>query len=673
MCGICGFTGSRADDRLARMLGAIQHRGPDDHGAVCGDDASLGMTRLAVIDVSAAGHQPMTTADGRLTIVYNGEMYNFAEERRTLQERGCVFRSASDTEVVLRMYEAYGDDFLLRMRGMFALAIWDTRRTNGRLLLARDHFGIKPLLYSECAGRLVFASELKSLLASGFVAPDIDAVALRMLLTYGSVIQPRTMLRDVRALPPAHRMIVENGTRRIERYWRLDRNRRPELRTLPYPEQVEAVSTALEESARLQLVADVPLGAFLSGGVDSSVMVAMMTKALSRSVETFSVGYGGEGDAFDESGEAAAMAKFLGAGHTNVRVTGADVRSHIQDIARAIDQPSVDGVNSYFVSLAARRRVTVAISGTGGDELFAGYPWFIRMARASDASRAAPFRAALRRWSAAGARISALDPLVRARGGGRLVRLREGSFIGTYARTYEVFGAARAARLLLSDVATHAQAGRSAHADLSPLDELEDGSAVERVSGLATRGYLANQLLRDIDAVSMAHSLEVRVPFLDPVVADTALSLPDDAKLADATTRSYDEQSTYRASGAKRILIDVGRRWLPPDFDVQQKRGFTMPFDHWLRGPLADVLQDTLSPESVRRRGFLREDAVRTVARDFERHAVSWMEPWVIMMLELWCRAVIDTAGTCQVAWQQGHLDTKPSRTESRAAQELVP
>jgi asparagine synthase (glutamine-hydrolysing) len=456
------------------------------------------------------------------------------------------------------------------------------------------------------------------------------------------VVQPRTILRGVRALLPAHRLIVEGGAHRVERYWALERDRRPELRRESYGEQVDAVAEVLEESARLQLVSDVPLGAFLSGGVDSSVLVAIMTRALGRPVDTFSVGYGGEGDAIDESGEAARMATHLGARHTNVVVRGADVRDRITHIARALDQPSVDGVNSYFVSLAARRGVTVAVSGTGGDELFAGYPWFITMARDDAAQRRHPVRAAARNWISAAASHPALDRLIAVRGGGRLVRLRAGTFVGRYARTYEIFGPARAARLLAPDIARSAAPGRAAARDLALLDELADGSPVERVSGLATRGYLTNQLLRDIDAVSMAHSLEVRVPYLDPIVADTALSLPDGAKLGDVTTRGVHEESTYRNSGAKRVLIDVGRRWLPPDFDVQRKRGFAMPFERWLRGPLRDVWADALSPATVRGRGLLSEQRVAALVADFDRQAVGWPDVWLVMMIELWCREVID-------------------------------
>jgi asparagine synthase (glutamine-hydrolysing) len=644
MCGICGFTGPRADGALHAMVRALHHRGPDDCGVWVNDSASLGMARLAVLDLSAAGHQPMPTDDGAIHIVYNGEVYNFAAERRALEGVGVHFRSTSDTEVVLRLYERYGDDFVARLRGMFALAIWDGRRGPGRerLLLARDHLGIKPLLYTEVAGRLVFASELKALLAGGLVTPTIDPGALRMLLTYGSVVQPRTLLRDVRALLPGHRLIVERGHTRIDRFWSLGVDRVAGLRARAYADQVDAVAEALEHSARLQLVSDVPLGAFLSGGVDSSILVAVMTKALGTRVKTFSVGFSDEGSALDETEDAERMARHLGTDHTTSIVTGVDVRDRIVAIAAALDQPSVDGVNSYFVSMAARRDVTVAVSGTGGDELFAGYPWFITMARQDEQWAREPWRALAGSIVSAAASHRAFDPLLRQPGGGRVHRLRRGGFVGMYGETYQIFGPVGAARLLAPPIAAEAGAGTAPDRDLTRLDELPHGSAIERVTALAMRGYLANQLLRDIDAVSMAHSLEVRVPYLDPVVVDTALSLPDSAKLGDVRSANPYGQ-TYRDTGAKRVLIDVGRRWLPPDFDVQPKRGFAMPFEAWLRGPLCDVLEDTVDARSARQRGLLEPAGVDRVRDRFYHGETSWPEPWVLMMLELWCREVLDT------------------------------
>jgi asparagine synthase (glutamine-hydrolysing) len=646
MCGICGFTGPRADGALHAMVRALHHRGPDDSGVWVSDSASLGMARLAVLDLSAAGHQPMATDDGAIHIVYNGEVYNFAAERRALEAVGVRFHSTSDTEVVLRLYERYGDDFVARLRGMFALGIWDRRRGPGRerLLLARDHLGIKPLLYAQAAGRLMFASELKALLASGLVTPTIDPASLRMLLTYGSVVQPRTMVRDVRALLPGHRLIVERGHSRLERFWSLGIDRMAGLRARSYAEQVDVVAEVLEQSARLQLVSDVPLGAFLSGGVDSSILVAVMTKALGTRVKTFSVGFSDEGSALDETADAERMARHLGTDHTTSIVTGVDVRDRIAAIAAALDQPSVDGVNSYFVSMAARRDVTVAVSGTGGDELFAGYPWFITMAQQHEQWAREPWRALAGSIVSAAASHRAFDPLLRQPGGGRVHRLRSGGFVGTYGETYQIFGPVGAARLLATPVAAEAGAGTAPDRDLARLDELPHGSAIERVTALAMRGYLTNQLLRDIDAVSMAHSLEVRVPYLDPVVVDAALSLPDSAKLGDVRNANAYGQ-TYRETGAKRVVIDVGRRWLPPDFDVQAKRGFAMPFEAWLRGPLRDVLDDTVDARSARQRGLLEPAGVERVRDRFYHGETSWPEPWVLVMLELWCREVLDSSG----------------------------
>jgi len=651
MCGIAGFTGPRDDAALQAMVCALRHRGPDDSGAWTSESASLGMARLAVLDPSAAGHQPMSIEDGAIQIVYNGEVYNFAAERRALAAMGVSFRSTSDTEVVLRLYERYGVDFVGRLRGMFALAIWDRRPGPGRerLVLARDHLGIKPMLYAEVRGRIVFASELKALLASGLIAPTIDPIALRTLLTYGAVLQPRTMLRDVNALLPGHRLIVEAGKTRLERYWSLGLDRVAGLRSRPYGDQVDAVAEVLEQSARVQLVSDVPLGAFLSGGVDSSILVAVMTKALGTPVKTFSVGFAAEGSAMDETADAERMARHLGTDHTTSIVTGDDVRDRIAAIAAALDQPSVDGVNSYFVSLAARRDVTVAVSGTGADELFAGYPWFITMARESERWAREPWRALARSLVAAAARHPAFDRLLRQQGGGEIHRLRRGGFVGAYGETYQIFGPVGAARLLARSVASAAGAGTPPHRDLTKLDELAGGSAIERVSALAMRGYLTNQLLRDIDAVSMAHSLEVRVPYLDIEVVDTVLSLPDVAKLGDV--RADDPYGrTYRDTGAKRVLIDVGRQWLPRDFDVQPKRGFAMPFTAWLRGPLRDVFDDTVNGPGAKRRGLLEPSGVERVRDRFRRGEAPWPEPWLLMMLELWCREVLDAAGRASAA-----------------------
>ena len=647
MCGICGVWGGDGRDEVNAMVSALHHRGPDDRGVFADDNAVLGMTRLAIIDTSSSGHQPMVSPDGQVVIVYNGELYNFREERLQLEKRGYSFRSTSDTEVALRMYEHYGDDFLLRMRGMFALAIYDKRRGRGRerLLLARDQMGIKPLLYGRVKNRLVFASEIKALLASGLVAREVDPIALRQLLMYGAVRQPNTIVRGVRMLLPAHRLVLEmGGTERVERYWSLGVDRRAGLRTQPYPEQIEEIAGLLEESVRLQMVSDVPLGAFLSGGVDSSLLVALMAREMSgRRVRTFSVGFEAEGGDIDETDDAERTARFIGTDHTRVVVRGEDVRDRILHIASSLDQPTVDGVNSYFVSMAAKTGVTVAISGTGGDELFAGYPWFAQMAFDEIRRRATPWKSLAESMLVAAARQPLFDPLVPRRGGYRFGRLRDSAgFLARYYATNRIFESGWTARLLLPDLRRAAQAGRSPHYDLQPLDEVSYGSVVERVTALCLRGYATNQLLRDIDAASMGHSLEVRVPYLDPVIADAALSLPDSGKMGRVPDSAAAPPMSYREAGTKRILLDIAKGLLPEGFDTKAKRGFGMPFDFWLKGPLREVLLETLSEQQVRARGLLDAQAVAAVRDKFLDGDLEWSQPWLLMMVELWAREVLD-------------------------------
>lgn len=658
MCGICGIawgnrrglTPDEVHSSLSQMVGALRHRGPDDNGVRIHGRVGLGMTRLAVLDTSRAGHQPMRNEAETLSLVFNGEIYNFKSEREQLESKGYSFRSASDTEVVLRMYEHYGDDFVQRLRGMFALAIHDTREGEGRerLLLARDHLGIKPLLYTRVSGTLLFASEIKALLASRMVTPEVDLDALRTLLTYGAVYQPRTLLKGVQMLLPAHRLIVDHMGERVERFWTLGVNRVPHLRAESYDNLVTEMTRVLDESVRLQMVSDVPLGAFLSGGIDSSLLVALMTRHAKGRIKTFSVGFEQEGHDIDETSDAARTAAYLGTEHTNVIVRGDDVRDSIEEIAWGLDQPSVDGVNSFFVSRAARRDVTVAISGTGGDELFAGYPWFIRMVlAAAESEHPQSWRSQVLHARAQLASASVLNGLMIARwGGDRLGAWRDQSrdFISRYATNYHIFGVGTAARLLSPASRAEARSGRAMYKDLAAFDEIPNGSPIERVTGLCLRGYTTNQLLRDIDAVSMINSLEVRVPFLDPVVADVALSLPDSAKIGDLTRLPKPEASTYRETGAKRILLDVGREFLPKGFDDQPKRGFAMPFSTWLCGPLREVMEDTLSLDVVRRRGLLSPDVVTKVKDAFLEGDVVWAQPWLLMMIELWCRGMLDQA-----------------------------
>jgi asparagine synthase (glutamine-hydrolysing) len=631
MCGIAGVFRTSAPEAVRAMLGALRHRGPDDEGLYSDDAVTLGHRRLAIIDTTAAGHQPMSAAGGAIQIVYNGELYNFRDERRALEATGRTFRTQSDTEVVLALYEDHGEEFLTRLRGIFALAIYDRRGGPGRekLLLARDHFGIKPLIYVETGGVVMFASELKAMLASGRVARDIDSEALRQLLSLGSVVQPRTLLRDVKHLPSAHYLIADRRGVKLCRYWSYETDRMPGLRNRPYLEQVEEFAEIIAQSVIGQTIGDVPVGAFLSGGVDSSLIAALMAREAGGQVNTFSVGFEDGADAVDESHEAAEVAAILGTRHRRVLVGASEIASHLDRFVRGLDQPSVDGLNSYFVSYAATEAATVALSGTGADEVFLGYPWFAQIGREFGTgalnSRVKP--GWLRSLFGGGSFAVAED-----RGG---ARLRD-----AFGRLYHCFGPAVAHRLLAAN-RREATAARGFAEDLEGADELQSGSALERAGVLCLNSYTRNQLLRDIDACGMSHSLEVRVPFLDPVVVDFALSLPPGAKMA-GPTRAAASGASYQESGVKRIVCDVARRYLPAEFFTRRaKKGFILPCGDWLRGTLAPVLGDTLSPASVKRAGLFDPDAVASILGDFRSGNSHWSRPWLLLIASLWHSEVL--------------------------------
>jgi asparagine synthase (glutamine-hydrolysing) len=644
MCGIAGIWGKADREAVARMVHAMRHRGPDQHGLFQQGPVTLGMARLSILDLSDAGRQPMSNAQGTVTLVYNGELFNFRQLRDRLKARGHTFVSTSDTEVVLRLYEEYGDECLRHMRGMFALGVFDRRAGVGRerLLLARDQVGIKPLLYAHIPEGVIFASEMKAMLASERLERAIDPVALRLLLTLGSVLPPRSLVRNVRMLLPGQRLLVENGRARVNRYWSLQVDRRPEIRKLPYQAQVEALRETLQETVRQQLVSDVPVGAFLSGGVDSSILVALMSQEASGCIKTFSIGFDDEGKDLDEGADACRMARHLGTEHHAIRLEGRDVAERLEHFFDAVDQPSVDGINSYFVSAAARRTVTVAISGTGGDELFAGYPWFRSMVQEEQAQRRRPWRHLAHILAGSIACQPFFDRWQRRGVPTRVSQARmRSSFVTRYAQHHQVFGLLGANRLLAAGLKEAAEGGRALYYDLAPLDELPRGTTLERVTALCLRGYCANQLLRDIDAVSMSHSLEVRVPLLDTAVVDFALSLPDATKLGPVQDEDKVAFPTYQASGAKRMLIDVGRQYLPPGFEIQPKRGFNLPMNAWLRGPLRERLEESLSVETTRRRGWLDVEEVTAVKNRFFQGQLSWPQPWLLLVLEGWARRVL--------------------------------
>jgi asparagine synthase (glutamine-hydrolysing) len=639
MCGIAGIAvepeRSLPDlrERLGAMAREMAHRGPDDEGIFVTVDGRVGLAscRLAIRDLSPAGHMPMANEDGTVWITYNGEIYNAGELRAELEAAGYRFRSRSDTEVVLRGYESWGAEVTNRLRGMFAFAILDERPAawdgvaagspGRRLFLARDPMGVKPLYYARCADGFVFASELRALLASGLVSSEVSPSGLVGYLLMGSVPNPLTIYRDARALSPATRLtVLPDGAEPAieETYWSLSAE---EAGPADPSEAVERIGALLAESVRIRLVSDVPLGAFLSGGLDSSSVVAFMREATGGPIRTCSMTFDEPG--YSEARYARAVADAVGADHYERVVTADELVHEFDAIVGALDQPSVDGVNSYFVSQTARQAgLTVALSGLGGDELFGGYPntfgqvpLMLRALRLAQAvpGGAAAARAALgmlpgRRWT----RVR--DALARPASPASAYLTRRGLF------------SPEEVRALVSPAAW--QAGTAGFDPVQHVAERADGAAgassfrsrpFEWISRAELRTYTHHQLLRDTDVMSMAHSLEVRVPLLDVELVQAVLRLPTALKM-------------NGLAGPKPLLKRaVGDRLPDSVRQRSDKQGFTFPLEPWLKGPLRETAWSML--DSVQSRGWLQPAAVQDVAGDFEAGRVHWSRLWALIAL----------------------------------------
>jgi asparagine synthase (glutamine-hydrolysing) len=626
MCGIAGIVYEDPDRpvearTLERMAERLRHRGPDDRGSWSGDGAGLAHTRLAVIDLSPDGRQPMSNENGSVFVAFNGEIYNFVELRDELAARGHIFRSRSDTEVIVHLYEDEGIDCVDRLDGMFAFAVWDRRRR--RLLLARDRLGKKPLKYAELPGGLVFASELKAILASGLVEPRVDPGDISHYLGLGFVPGPATGFTGIRKLPPAHRLVLEEGDFRIDRYWTLDFRRKS---SRAVPEWREAVRSSVERAVSKRLVSDVPLGAFLSGGIDSSVVVSCMSKTMSRPVETFSAGF--EFDAYDELPYARAVAERYRTSHHEFRVR-ADTASLLPLLARLFEEPFADcsALPSYLLAQEARQHVTVALNGDGGDEGFAGYTRYARLADWDSRLNAAS-RLGLPRLAGVAAAVLAkinsglaspfeairhlADPELAVRYGWmmRLFSERERSTLCRNGGTMPVVSAGERFLDLLSD----SRAGNS------PIDRMTFGDAML---------YLPDVLLVKIDLASMAHGLEARSPLLDPEVMSLAASAPAQLK--------------YHNGSLKALLKEAFRDELPEEILDRRKMGFVVPLEEWFRGPLLPLARELLLSPDARIRDYFRE---RPLGALVERHAAGaashGRQLWGLVMLELWHREVVE-------------------------------
>ncbi len=625
MCGICGVyqtplagggrIGEPEDLRnaAARMVAGIAHRGPDDEGVWADAEGrvALGNCRLAIIDLSPAGHQPMADPRGEVVLTYNGEVYNFQELREELVASGYPFRGHSDTEVILGLYLRDGIEAFQRLRGMFALAIWDAR--SQELLLVRDRLGIKPLYYTCQNGRCVFASELRGIRMSRLASMRVDPTAMAAYLRLGSVPAPLTAFEDVRELPPAHILIVSQGRTILKRYWDL-----PLPATAAADPAVAAseVREALREAVAIHLVSDVPLGVFLSGGVDSGAIVALMREAGHARIRTYSITFLER--EWDEGEEAARLAARYDTDHTAHEVRGEDVAQDLDRIIAAMDQPTVDGLNTFYVSRVTREAGTiVALSGLGGDELFCGYPSFRLAPRVLAWQRAAQ-RVGVARPVLSAALAAVLSP--------RSAKLRESLHLtptiqSAYLTVRGLLSREEAAQLLAPGPLLDAVRRFDAAAALTALAPEVPDDPVAAIGVLELRGYMHNQLLRDTDVMSMAHSLEVRVPFLDHKLVELAARLP----------------LHLRANGypPKWLLRKALGDLLPPEAG-RTKRGFTLPMDRWLVGPLRARVADALRGGA----GVFRQPAIARLESEVKNGRAHWSRLWALVVLVLWLRAV---------------------------------
>jgi len=610
MCSIAGILGSGAREAVVRMNEAQRHRGPDDHGVAQLGQVVLGNTRLAIIDTTVAGHQPMNDPETGNWITYNGETYNFKELRREL---GGEWASNTDTEVVLRAYGEWGVDAFRRLRGMFAFALWDERQR--RLLLVRDPLGIKPLYYFAAKDRLVFASELRALLASGLVPRRLSAAGVDSYLANGSVAAPLTIVDGVRQLLPGHYLEVREGVEFAEIEFAVTGSEVPERRD----EAVARLRAELEESVRLHLVSDVPLGVFLSGGMDSSALVALMSRISEQRPKTFSVVF--DEPAFTEAPFSRAVATRFQTEHQEIRLSEDRLLGLLPEALASIDQPTMDGVNTFVVSQAVKQAgITVALSGLGGDELFAGYPSFRRALKLNAMPVAA--RRVLRAASGI-----ALNGSVQRRKFWQLMN-SEGTPADVYRISRQLFSKDSVMEVVGANVGRPQRAAPT----ITPVGTV--GAAlcgrpsfdvVNEISRLELRGYMSNTLLRDTDAMSMAHSLEVRVPFVDTKLVDYLLSLPGAWKL--------DQRSP------KPLLADALADLLPRDFLARPKMGFTLPFEKWLQNDLRIEVTSVLEDAAALAAPALNTKAVQTFWRNFlqKPRAVGWSRPWSLYVLAKWC------------------------------------
>ncbi len=615
MCGIAGYVSDTTFEPavLAAMTRSIVHRGPDADGCYSSGPAHLGHRRLSVIDI-AGSSQPMSSADGDITVVFNGEIYNYRALRDELALAGWAFRTAGDTEVLLAGWRAWGERVLLRLRGMFAFALWDARAQT--LFVARDHLGVKPLHYAWDGATLVFGSELKAVLAHPAVGAAIDLAALRLYLECQFIPAPYSVLRGVRKLPPAHLLTLRGNALEIRRYWRPDYSDKLQLSDA---EAEDALDRELRTSVQGMLVADVPLGAFVSGGIDSGLIAALMTDLTGGPIDTFNLGFEG-GVAISEHREAARVARHLGSRHHALMLSPDHVLDAFDRWIDVFDEPFADqaALPTMLLSEFARRDVTVVLTGEGADEVFGGYSNYRKRLREER----------LTRWLAH--RGSPLPVLVKAlpvaARKDRLLRSLTEPLARRYRTIPNVFDVLLHPSLLTPQFLAATQEAPDV-GDLAAAfyAEANSGHYLDRLLHVDTSLWLPDDLLTKVDRATMTHSLEARVPYLDHRFVEFCARLDPALKI--------------RGTTHKLLLKRVAGRYLPPEIVHRGKQGFVMPLTEWLAGRLSGALDEHLGPGGLARRGLFREGALPRLSAEHRlgrrNHAGRL---WSLLILERWFR-----------------------------------
>lgn len=608
MCGISGWIGPPDGEAASRMHAALRHRGPDEQGTWSDPRATLLHERLSIIDLSG-GHQPMTNEDGRLRIIFNGEIYNYRELRDGLLARGHRLATQSDTEVILHLYEEFGERCPEKLIGMFAFAIWDSR--DGSLLLARDRLGIKPLFHAEAGERFLFSSELKALLAHGGVKRELDPQGLDHYLTFMYVPAPGTIIRGVSKLPPGCTLTWRNGKASIRRYWELPAA--DDVRDHGSRDKAsEELGALLQEAVRCRLMSEVPLGAYLSGGLDSSLVVAWMAGTSETGVNTFSVGFEERG--FDERRWSRLVAERFKTRHKELVVRHHSI-DELPKIIRMLDEPVADSaaIPTYFMAELTKPHVTVVLTGEGADELFAGYSHYKILCAADRLSAVSPGAAG--RWLAR--RLGG----TLARGAHYAGRLRDRS--GAYLALKSVFHDDEKARLYSAGL-------RSACRAVAPADSVVrpflsgPGPYLHQLLRLDLSTWLPDDLLVKVDRMTMAHAVEARVPYLDHRVVESVMRMPPAWKLSGFT--------------GKRILRRVAEGLLPDEIVHRRKTGFAVPVGEWAAGEMRPLVGDLLGPDAVRKRGLFEPKAVGALLHGGKLSMFERRQLWTLVTLELWCR-----------------------------------